>query len=353
MTAPHLAVNGQPQRAALGPGWKIALTLTLLAVLLSRVDGQTVLDVLGRLSLWWLLPVVLIQLFDRWLMAWKWRLLLNAEENYISTFDAFKVYYIAGFQGFVVPFGIGPDIVRFVRLRGTGIPQERLAASLILERAIGTIATGLSAALAFLVFLYLLRGATPGWMIPTVLVVTVAALVSLVFMRSPRFRRWVGGLPGARRVGRRVEGSPWWLAIAAYSEREGVLLRFLFWSIVEQFTTVLAVWFVALAMGVPLGFLAFVAAVPIIQLLERLPLTVMGLGIREGSFAFLLGLLGVGYSEAILMALLEFTVFVVTLLPAGMWDLRTPGALVPSPEASLSGAERLPAVLEKEKARRG
>lgn len=306
-------------RFSMRPRWKIALTLAILGLLLSQIDVAQATRLLRDISAWWLIPVALVQLLDRWLMAWKWRMLLNTEEQYIGTAEAFKVYYVAGFQGFIIPFGIGPDLVRYARLQGSGIPRERIGASLILERGVGIIATGLTAALSLLLFLYLLRDDPPGWVVPGGLVTTAVVILSMVFMRSDEFRSWIRRLPGVRRL-ERFSGSPWWRAIAEYRNRDGTLLRFFGWSVVEQYTTVLAVWFTALALGVPLSLLGCVAAVPVIQLLERLPLTVMGLGIREGSFAFLLGLLGVGYSEAILMALLEFTVFVLTLLPAGVWD---------------------------------
>ncbi len=312
---------GRRRRRGISLAGRILLTVVLLGVLLSQVDLTRAWEVLRQVSVWWLLPIAGVQVADRWLMAWKWRLLLDASADRIDTLRAFKIYYIASFQGVVVPGGLGVDLVRFLRLRGSGIPQERVAASLLVERAVGVAASGLAAALSFLLFLWLVRGGAPGWMLPTLVAIVAGVGASLLFMASEAFRRRLGRLPGVRAVLRKWEGSPWWRAVTAYQGRTRVLLRFFFWSVIEQYMYVLAIWFGGIALGIPLGLLACVAAVPITALLERIPLTIMGLGIREGALVFLLGLLGIGYSEAILVSLLQFTMFLVALVPGGVWDV--------------------------------
>lgn len=312
---------GTRRRRRVSLAGRILLTVVLLGALLSQLDLTRAWEVIGQVSVWWLLPIALVQVADRWLMAWKWRFLLDEGGHRIGTLRAFKIYYIASFQGVIVPGGLGVDLVRFLRLRGFGIPQERVAASLLVERAVGMAASGLAAALSFLLFLWLIGGGAPGWMLPTLVAVLAGVSASLLFLASEAFRRWLGRLPGIRSLLRRWETSPWWRAVSAYQGRTRLLLRFFFWSVVEQYMYVLAIWFGGIALGIPLELAACVAAVPITALLERVPLTIMGLGIREGSLVFLLGLLGIGYSEAILISLLQFTVFLLSLVPGGIWDV--------------------------------
>lgn len=312
---------GGRRRRGVSLAGRILLTALLLGVLLSQVDVSRAWQVIRQVSLWWLLPIFVVQVADRWLMAWKWRFLLDARADRIGTLRAFKIYYIASFQGVIVPGGLGVDLVRFLRLRGSGIPQERVAASLLVERAVGMAASGLAAAFSFLLFLWLVGGGAPGWMLPALVAVVAGVVASLLFLASEAFRRRLGRLPGVRNALRKWGTSPWWRAVSAYQGRTRVLLRFFFWSVVEQYMYVLAIWFGGIALGLPLGLWACVAAVPITALLERVPLTIMGLGIREGALVFLLGLLGIGYSEAILLSLLQFTVFLASLVPGGIWDV--------------------------------
>ncbi len=309
------------RRRGLSLAWRVALTVGILGVILWQLDLARSQALLRQLSVWWLIPILLVHVADRWLMAWKWRFLVDAAGNRLDMLRAFRLYYIASFQGFLVPGGIGADLIRYLRLRNSEIPRERVAASLVVERVLGMAATGLAAVLSFFLYLWLVGGATPGWMAPTLVVVALAVGGGLLVVLDDPSRRRVGRLPGVRALLPRLEASPWWQAVAAYKDRRRILLRFLGWSFAEQYMYVLAVWFAARSLGIPLGILGCMAAVPITALLQRLPLTIMGLGIREGALVFLLGLLGISYSEAVLVSLLQFAVLVVALLPGGAWDL--------------------------------
>jgi hypothetical protein len=61
-------------------------------------------------------------------------------------------------------------------------------------------------------------------------------------------------------------------------------------------------------------------AVPISTLLERLPVSYAGLGVREGALVFLFGLLGIAYPDVLVLSSSMFILFLVTLLPGLLWS---------------------------------
>lgn len=296
----------------------------LLVALLAHLDVDVARALLVRADPRWLTAVVAVQLLDRLLMTWKWWLLINARQRYLTFGAAFKIYYISSFQGFFIPLGVGPDIVRFLKLRRRPIPSETVVASLVIERLLGFVATILMACAAALLLLARIGNRLPDWVIPLLAGTALLVAVVLALLFHPGIRRAARGSRWWLRLERRIPVSEYVRAVRDYRSELALLLRFGLWSMVEQLAFVLTVFFAARALAIPLGFLDCLAFVPISTLLERLPLSVLGLGVREGSFAFFLGLLGIGYSSAIVLALLEFFVFVLTMLPAGLWALWRP-----------------------------
>ena len=130
----------------IGPRLRLVLqlgaALALLAFLISRLDWQRSLTLIRGAEPLLLATVVLIQMADRVLMALKWHQLLRVLDERLGRWGAIRVYYESTFIGFALPLGgLGPDIVRFVRLRSQGIDPHVTLASMVMERLNGVLAT--------------------------------------------------------------------------------------------------------------------------------------------------------------------------------------------------------------------
>lgn len=204
-----------------------------------------------------------------------------------------------------------------------------MAVSIVLERIIGLMATIAIAMAAVVVLMGLLDQthqveAIVRW----TLVgggVGLTVLAGLVFSRQ--LHRIVGlGLSRSSLVGRHAAVGRIVEALEQSGKSRGVLVTNVLLSALEQLFPVVAYTFGAMAFEIPLGFVECFAVVPISTLLQRLPISYAGLGIREGSLVFLLGLLGIAYSEALVLSSTMFVVYVVSLSLGGLWGLLAPGA---------------------------
>jgi uncharacterized membrane protein YbhN (UPF0104 family) len=102
---------------------------------------------------------------------------------------------------------------------------------------------------------------------------------------------------------------------------KGTLLFFTVISFLEQFLPVTVVYFIAKAVQIPLSLAGCVAFVPISIFLQRLPLSFMGLGVREGSYVLFLYFLGIDAGMAVGLGMLVFAIETLSLLPAAIWLL--------------------------------
>jgi uncharacterized membrane protein YbhN (UPF0104 family) len=86
---------------------------------------------------------------------------------------------------------------------------------------------------------------------------------------------------------------------------------------VYQLSTVAAVYLATRALGLHLPAAAVLTFAPMVAILQVLPLSLNGLGVREGAFVLFLGPLGVGTGQAIAVGLLVYAMTVtVSLLGA-------------------------------------
>jgi hypothetical protein len=84
-----------------------------------------------------------------------------------------------------------------------------------------------------------------------------------------------------------------------------------------QLTMVAGAWMAGHAMGIHVGWSAMMAFIPVVAIAQVLPISVSGLGLREGALVLLLVPLGVDSGQAVAFGLLLYGMnMVVSLLGA-------------------------------------
>ena len=71
--------------------------------------------------------------------------------------------------------------------------------------------------------------------------------------------------------------------------------------------------------AIDIFFIAIISGI-----LNLLPITILGIGVREATLVFLLGLYGVNYNTAISFSLIIFSIQIITLLPGAYFFYKSP-----------------------------
>lgn len=309
---------------------QLCVSVGLLAFLLSRLDWQRSLLMIRGANPLLLASILMVHAADRVLMALKWHQLLRVLDDRLERRSAIAVYYESTFIGFALPLGgFGPDIVRFVRLRGRGIDSHVTLSSIVMERLNGALAT-----LAFITVgcVVLARLAPPPGLrhfaLISAIVAGVAGLIGATLIFYPALGRALirlFKLPASLETGRFAK---YVAAAREYSRKRLTLAINLGLSLIEQMTPVFTMWIASHALGAPLPWLVCLAVSPVAVIIQRLPLTYGGLGLREGSAAALLVVLGYDYSTALVLLMTLVVMFLISLLP-GAIVLATAGRPLP------------------------
>jgi len=277
--------------------WK--LPLADLATRLARIRASHVL----------LLGTIATVQFSLSVVRW-WRLLHRLGER-VSYKSAFGDAAVGILYNFLLPGSVGGDVVRALRMRSrVHVPHHAWATS-IFERIVGLFAMAATGSAAVAIGL----DATvdlPQWLRYATYGLTAALLAAFVFASLP-FRllvRFIGShLPAVARVdiagiGEDLSGPLTKLSIRAETFA---------WSLVYQAVNLVFVAACAAALGAPGHERAIVIGVPMIYVLSLAPITVGGLGLREGLYVGILGALGMpgevalGLSAAFVVANVLFS----------------------------------------------
>lgn len=328
---------------------KALATIAILALVLRKVPfGELTarLSHLGARDLALLVVLTILQV-SVGVVRW-WRLLRRLGEN--VSFAAIYGDVLVGLTyNMFLPTTVGGDVVRALRCSARVEAGHRAWSTSIFERIAGLLAMALSAALGAAVGLSALGALGSGalgtstpipWSVRGVVLGVTVALLVVFFAASAPFRLLVKlmekRLPSAQGVRDDVAG------IAADLEgplaKTSVRIETLAWSVLYQALGIVFVVVGARGLGAPGHELAIVIGVPLVHVLSMIPITIGGMGLREGLFVAILGRLGVDADVALGLAAQWLASSVGFALAGGVVALgRPPGkqASAASPEGKI------------------
>lgn len=291
-----------------GRGWllplaKLCVSAGLIALLLSRIDTGRLWSMARTAAPAWLLAALVLYLLMILASAWRWSLLLKAQ-GLVFRFRALtSSFLVATFFNNFLPSNIGGDVVRITDTAPAAGSKTLATTVVLIDRGIGLLGLVLLAAIGATAVPRLLHGS--GVAGPSVLwgsfLVAVLLAASMVLM--PR------ALPRLLQPVRRVH--PEWVderlgrlagALARFREAPAALFGCFAGAVAVQAVLVGFYLAVARSMAIPIGFTELAVIVPISFLVQMIPVSVNGFGVREATFGFYFSRLGLPLESALLVS---------------------------------------------------
>jgi uncharacterized protein (TIRG00374 family) len=239
------------------------------------------------------------------IFAYRWKIMLTVSGVKVPLLMLVKFYFVGAFFNLFLPTALGGDVVRGYDLAMHSGKRVDAVTSVLMERIVGFFA------LAFIALLALLLG---GGTIKDAAVTTVIlvvclgyfALVIIVF-NAKMMKRLVTMLKFIKLwgIGRRLDRM--YDSLHAFTAHKVVLWQCFALSLICQTLTILAGYSLALAINLKLPLIYFFMILPMIWILIMVPLSINGLGVREGAFVFFFTRVGVSDSAALLLSFLTFS----------------------------------------------
>jgi hypothetical protein len=315
-------------------GLTLAVTGLCCAYILTKIDLGTTADVAGEARLAYVLLALAITLAAFPVNAWRWQLLLRAQGIHDNMGWLTRAYLVSYTAGQVLPSSLGADAVRiYETARRHPGNAGVVAGSILLERALGAVATLVLAAIGLLLAVGRYDVGIYIWIVLAFVVLAILAGV-ILFSRGarPLLRRTT---PLLRRIWVERQVRVVYEAIHRYRDNVTLLIGVTAITLVVQAAGVLAIWASAKAVGIDLSPRPYYVMGPLLVLLVLIPFTVSGLGVRESFFVSFLGELAVGANEAFSAGLIFFVVIIAAAVP---------GFLIWGVEVFIRRADRAPVV---------
>jgi uncharacterized protein (TIRG00374 family) len=237
--------------------------------------------------------------------AIRWRHLLTSLEIRQKIRDLYAYYLVGVFYSIFLPGVMGGDIVRIgICAKESNSSIGIITASVFIERVCGLIILFVMGSVVILWLPSDLLWAL-GDHVTRGLPAITALCVILVVAGFVIFRRFQDKyLAGKKRKGlvKRLVEMLHPVIRLPYSAFLGVII----FSALFQIAEILTCFTIAKALNIPVSLLLFFVIMPIVVIFTMLPVSLGGLGVREGTLVFLLAKVGVLASDAVALSFLIY-----------------------------------------------
>ena len=297
--------------------WKLvlrsAVSVVLLAVLVQRVELSSLLPTWDLRTGLWLGAALALTFVGILLSTIRWRQVLEALGLHARVRTLFSHYLAGLFVGNFLPSTIGGDVLRVTRLAADNGDRPDTFASVVLERLTGWLILPVLTLVAMGVNPGLRELGAASAVACTIAGVTLALLAATLYAAAnPRIGGRLAGTTGWQRFAGAVH-----LGLDRLRHHPAAACSVLVAGFAYQIVVVLTGLFATRALGVDLSLTAALAFMPAVAIAQVLPISLGGLGVREGAFVLFLGPLGVPATSAVALGLLVYGLnLLVSLLGA-------------------------------------
>ncbi len=302
--------------------WFALVGIIILALILLNLDIAKIISILLGINLGLFSVGVLLDLSSAVLKAKKWQILVNAETRVLSFAKSVEYFFIGFFLSVLTPGRVG-DLARAFYLKRETNSLGGALSTVILDRLIDIVLLFSLGFIAIVSFTAIFGKTIIS--IDILIALAIALIVAgLIFLKKnflgfflrPFFNVFIPEkFKGTLKMTfdefygffGKIKTSPGRLAVASSI---GLLTWIM--AFVSSYLFILA-----LGINIPLYFVAL--AVPIIMLLDLLPISFSGIGTRDAALIFLFGLYGIAAEEAV--------AFSFIFLLSGYWVVALVGAI--------------------------
>ncbi|MCI0469084.1 MAG: flippase-like domain-containing protein [Nitrospirae bacterium] len=302
---------------------KLAVSSALLYLLINKIGGGAIIEKMRLMNPLCFALAIILYLIASYLSSKRWKLLLP--QRRISARRLFSLYMIGSFFNSYLPGIVGGDAVKAFYLArelksSDSAPAEGIVerdneisasfASVFMDRYIG---------LSALLFIGVMSaplgiGYITGEFLKLPFKLPVAALIIVFFAGFLMVSVFIFKF----RLGERLKFLfKVYEHFRFYSQRREILFSAFIYSLLIQILSIGAVYILSVGISLNVPFVSLFYIVPTVILISFIPVSISGIGLREGAFVLLLGAYGTPPDSSVTLSLMWF----LSSVAASLWGL--------------------------------
>jgi len=280
---------------------KAGVSIAILVYLFRKIDFIEVWKLFKHVNVEYLLIALVLYLIGQVICSYRWKLVASVM-GFQNSFRQFFTYYFIGmFFNLFLPTAIGGDVGKCYYLSKGNKKILRAVVTVLADRGAGLIVLVIIAGIS----LTMLNGITLPYSLPAVILMgnslILAGLVVPVFAG-----KYLSSLSEKVSLLLNYWKTPWPLIKA-------IAISAIFHTLIIIIHILIGL---SLEMTIPWRFYLFV--VPLVVTVSMLPVSLSGIGLREGAYVFFLAFVNVPETEALTFAFGWFTILVMSSLAGGI-----------------------------------
>jgi uncharacterized membrane protein YbhN (UPF0104 family) len=296
---------------------KIVVSLGLLAVLFSRVDVSRLWSITRQASVSWLTMALLLYFAMILTSAVRWAVLLRAQHVHLPFTYLTNSFLVATFFNNFLPSNIGGDVIRVADTAKPAGSKTLATTVVLIDRGLGMLGLALMAATGASMMHRMAVGPVgprvlwAGFGLGTIVATPALLMPEMVTKLLQPLRifhqEWVDA---------RIEKLTY--VLTRFKETPAALALCFSGAIAVQGLLVLFYVAIARSMNIPVGFAELAVIVPVSFIVQMIPLSVNGFGIREATFGFYFTRLGLPLDAALAVSFVGAAMIILFSLSGGV-----------------------------------
>jgi hypothetical protein len=306
---------------------KIGVSCLFVGYLSFKVDLSAIAAAVKDVNLSFYLLSTLIAVLSNFFIAAKYYILIKESPINHSLLSLVRINFIARFYALFLPSAVGREVVRWMKVTRNQEGRASFVASIIFERLTFLLVLILCGAIPLLMYrsipeIAALRLRLQPWVI--LALVIIAALLSFYVSASIRSRaksiagRLFDRLPDKFNLGSLIE------SISLNNMKPAYYAGIIGLSLVWQIFYISRLLMLTQAAALPLNPIDILWMGSLVLVLQTLPISFAGIGLREGAYAYLFTLYGLPPEKGVLIGILFFSQMLIMAFVGGVFELMDP-----------------------------
>jgi len=292
--------------------FKIVVSLVFVTVLFFKVDIGLVYDALASAKPGWYLLSLLVPIVNTVILAQKYKIVMKPSGIRQSLFQLIRINFICRFYSMFLSTPVGQGLVRWHLSTKNQDGRVAFFAVILFERSTFLFALCLACAISAMLVApngkaYDLTGMTYPFLLAGLLGLLLFYFFLLCRPICQGAMSYLLNLKaGARNAFvRRLSGLA--STFSVFCDTKAILMSSLFFAFVWQLLFILRMYFVILSIEVSLSLVHLTWMVCLVLLVQVLPISLNGIGVREAAYAFFFEILQLPPEKGVAAGLLCFT----------------------------------------------
>jgi hypothetical protein len=286
----------------------------LYYLLIIKIPLSEVIAALTAAKVNYIVTTCILSIVIQFVLTYRLKLLTDKQGMSLSFLQLFDINLAAVFYGLFLPGGnLAGGAIRFYKLSKPANKRAQALASIIFDRVVATAALCTTGIMFWLADFSL----HADYIALTMILIILALLIFCILLFDRRalltlekFLEWINLPIFSKKVNK--------IAVSFSEYRNlspSALANILVLSIIAQLLGILIYYLLAKSLGINITFITMGWIRSAVIVITMIPISVSGLGVREGTFFFLLKTYGISGEKALA---LSFLVFSITLLFIGL-----------------------------------